>query len=206
MQVVEWAFGKRQTPAEKLRKHQRALERTQRALDRERVRLEGQERKLIADIKKAARDNQMGVCNIMAKDLVRTRNYIQKFYMMKTQIQAVSLRLQTVRGNQQMMQSMQGASKLLGTMNRKMNLPALSRIAMEFEKETDIMDLRQDMMDDAIDEGMADEEEEESDEIVAKVLDEIGIDLRQQLSAAPATETTQGEDLQARLEKLGNKN
>jgi len=30
----------------------------------------------------------------MAKDLVRTRRYIQKFYEMKTQLQAVSLRIQ----------------------------------------------------------------------------------------------------------------
>lgn len=30
----------------------------------------------------------------MAKDLVRTRRHIQKFYSMKTQLQAVSLRIQ----------------------------------------------------------------------------------------------------------------
>lgn len=33
-------------------------------------------------------------CRIMAKDLVRTRKYIQKFYAMKTQLQAVELRIQ----------------------------------------------------------------------------------------------------------------
>jgi hypothetical protein len=50
-------------------------------------------------------------------------------------------------------------------MNRQMNLPALQRIAMEFEKENDIMDQRQEMMDDAIDDatGMEDEEESEDD-------------------------------------------
>jgi hypothetical protein len=52
MNLVEWAFGKRMTPAERLRKHQRALEKTQRELDRERVKLENQEKKLVADIKK----------------------------------------------------------------------------------------------------------------------------------------------------------
>ena len=31
---------------------------------------------------------------IMAKDLVRTRNYIKKFYLMKANIQAISLKLQ----------------------------------------------------------------------------------------------------------------
>ena len=41
------------TPAERLRKHQRALEKTQRELDRERVKLEQQEKKLVAEIKVA---------------------------------------------------------------------------------------------------------------------------------------------------------
>jgi|SRR5579871_2070518 charged multivesicular body protein 2A len=67
-------------------------------------------------------------------------------------------------------------SKLLGGMNRSMNLPAIQRIAMEFERESDMMEQRQEMMDDAIDDTFEDEEEE-SDEIVNQVLDEIGIDL-----------------------------
>lgn len=63
------------TPQERLRKHQRALEKTQRELDRERVKLENQEKKLIQDIKKSAKNGQMGACKIQAKDLVRTRRY-----------------------------------------------------------------------------------------------------------------------------------
>ena len=79
-----------------------------------------------------------------------------------------------------MMQSMKGATMLLGSMNRQMNLPALQRIAMEFERENDIMDQRQEMMDDAIDEATGIEgEEEEGEDIVKEVLDEIGVDLSQ---------------------------
>ena len=64
-------------------------------------------------------------------------------------------------------------------MNRQMNLPALQRIAMEFEKENDIMDQRQEMMDDAIDDVTGLEDEEEGEEVVKEVLDEIGVDLGQ---------------------------
>jgi charged multivesicular body protein 2A len=76
-----------------------------------------------------------------------------------------------------MMQSMKGATSLLGSMNRQMNLPALQRIAMEFERENDIMDQRQEMMDDAIDDVTGLEDEEEGEEVVKEVLDEIGVDL-----------------------------
>ena len=64
------------TPQERLRKHQRALEKTQRELDRERVKLENQEKKLVTDIKKSAKNGQMGACKIQAKDLVRTRRSV----------------------------------------------------------------------------------------------------------------------------------
>lgn len=77
------------------------------------------------------------------------------------------------------MQSMKGATSLLGSMNRQMNLPALQRIAMEFEKENDIMDQRQEMMDDAIDDVTGLEDEEEGEEVVKELLDEIGVDLGQ---------------------------
>ncbi|QIW95363.1 hypothetical protein AMS68_000881 [Peltaster fructicola] len=216
--IVEWAFGKRMTPAERLRKHQRALEKTQRELDRERTKLENQERKLVQDIKKNAKNGQMGAVKVQAKDLVRTRRYIQKFYQMRTQLQAISLRIQTVRSNEQMMQSMKGATRLLGSMNRQMNLPALQRIAMEFERENDIMDQRQEMMDDAVDDVTGLEDEEEGEEVVNQVLDEIGVDLGQSLGETPqglqSTAVPEGrvaqaiggdpgdDDLQARLNGL----
>lgn len=66
------------TPQERLRKHQRALEKTQRELDRERVKLENQEKKLVQDIKKSAKNGQMGACKIQAKDLVRTRRWVPR--------------------------------------------------------------------------------------------------------------------------------
>ena len=88
------AFGRRLTPAERLRQHQRSLEKAQRELDRERTKLEQQEKKLIIDIKKSAKAGQMPACKVMAKDLVRTRRHIQKFYQMKTQLQGIALRIQ----------------------------------------------------------------------------------------------------------------
>ena len=71
-------------------------------------------------------------------------------------------------------------------MNRQMNLPGLQRIAMEFEKENDIMDQRQEMMDDAIDDVTGIEDEEEGEEVVNQVLDEIGVDLGQAVCYIPS--------------------
>lgn len=48
----------------------------------------------------------------MAKDLVRTRRYVQKFAQMRTQLQAVGLRIQSLRSNQQMADAMRGATRV----------------------------------------------------------------------------------------------
>lgn len=80
---------------------------------------------------------------------------------------------------------MKGATMALGSMNRQMNLPGLTKIAMEFEKENDVMEQRQEMMDDAIDDAMDVGAEEEGEEVVEQVLEEIGVDLNQAVRLVP---------------------
>ena len=73
------------------------------------------------------------------------------------------------------------------SMNRQMNLPAMQRVMMEFEKQNEIMDMKQEMMEDVMDDVLdEDEMDEESDDIINQVLDEIGINLAQDLVDAPA--------------------
>ena len=100
------------------------------------------------------------------------------------------------------MQAMKGATGVLGSMNRNMNLPALQRIAMEFEKENDIMDQRQEMMDDAIDDVTGLEDEAEGDEIVDQVLEEIGVDLKNAVSQSLSDILGQSANRCRRWEKL----
>lgn len=81
------------------------------------------------------------------------------------------------------MQSMKGATKIIGGMNRSMNLPALSKIAQDFERENDIMEQRQEMMEDAVDDALGNpEEEEESEEVVNQILDELGVEFNSKVS------------------------
>lgn len=191
MNLLERAFGRHKTPQERLRQHQRALERTQRELQREQTKMEAQEKRLIGEIRKSASSGEMDMAKIKVKDLVRTRKQMNKFMQIKTQLQAISLRIQTVRTHEQMAQSMKSATRLLGKMNRSIHVPALMKIAHDFELENDIMDQREEMMDDAIDNIMEDSETE-NEEIMSQVLDEIGIDLRQNLNSVPPIVHTVG--------------
>lgn len=105
---MEWLFGKKMSPDEMLRKNQRALNKAMRDLDREKMKMEQQEKKIIADIKKLAKEGQMEAVKIMAKDLVRTRRYTKKFMLMKANIQAVSLKIQTLKSQNTMAEAMKG--------------------------------------------------------------------------------------------------
>ncbi|KAL7419882.1 ESCRT-III subunit protein did4 [Cryptotrichosporon argae] len=190
MNILDTLFGRTVTPTERLRQHQRSLQKAQRELERERSKLEQQEKRTMADIKKNAKTGNMNACKILAKDLVRTRRYMQKFTQMRVQLQAVSLRMQTLRSNEQMATAMKGATRAMGQMNRSLNLPQIQRIMNDFERESSTMDMKEEMMSDAIDDAMEDEaegegEEAEGDKILQEVLEEIGMGMNDALASAP---------------------
>ncbi|XP_013412009.1 charged multivesicular body protein 2a [Lingula anatina] len=188
---LEWLFGKKKTPQEMLRQNQRALNKAMRELDRERTKMEQQEKKVIADIKKMAKQGQMDAVKIMAKDLVRTRRYVKKFILMRANIQAVSLKIQTLKSNDSMAQAMKGVTKAMATMNKQLKLPQIQKIMQEFEKQSEMMDMKEEMMNDAIDDVMGDEEDdEESDAIVGQVLDELGLQIADEISGLPTANQT----------------
>jgi len=206
------------TPEEMLRKNKRALDKAIRDLDKERMQMERQEKKLIADIKKMAKDGQMDAVKIMAKDLVRTRRYAKKFMLMKANIQAVAMKIQTLRSQNAMAEAMKGVTKAMQNMNRQMKLPQIQKILQEFEKQSEVMDMKEEMMNDAMDDALGDDDEEESDVVVSQILDELGLQLRDQLSVLPeasggltnpsskqpvaAAVSDADADLQARLDNL----
>mmetsp|Transcript_26863 Transcript_26863/g.68922 ORF Transcript_26863/g.68922 Transcript_26863/m.68922 type:complete len:219 (+) Transcript_26863:161-817(+) len=215
---MEWLFGKKKTPAEMLRENKRMLDKAIRELDRERSQLQNEEKKLINEIKKAAKQNQMDAVKIMAKSLVRNRHATTKMIHLKSQLQAVSIRLQTLKSTQAMGDAMRGATKAMGAMNKNMNLPKLQQIMRDFERQNERMEMSSEMMGDAIDDAFeGEEEEEESDELVSQVMDELGIGLSNELLSAPGQAVaapTQAapapmaeaegidSDLQARLDNL----
>ncbi|KGL73304.1 Charged multivesicular body protein 2a, partial [Tinamus guttatus] len=65
-----------------------------------------------------------------------------------------------------------------------LKLPQIQKIMMEFEKQAEIMDMKEELMSDAIDDAMGDEDdEEESDAVVSQVLDELGLTLTDELAS-----------------------
>merc|ERR1719367_880590 len=140
-----------------------------------------------------AKAGQMDAVKIMAKDLVRTRRYVKKFMLMRANIQAVSLKIQTLKSQNAMAQAMKGVTKAMMNMNKQMKLPEIQKIMQEFEKQSEIMDMKEEMMSDVIDDALGDEDdEEESDAIVSQVLDELGLQMTDQIAGLPSASGTLG--------------
>lgn len=105
---------------------------------------------------------------------------------MRANIQAVSLKIQTLKSQNAMAEAMKGVTKAMQNMNKQLKLPQIQKIMQEFEKQSEIMDMKEEMMSDAIDDAMGDEaDEEESDAVVSQVLDELGLQLTDQLTGLP---------------------
>lgn len=188
--MIDWlkqAFH-RETPEEAMKKHKRLLDKTVRELERERNKMLTQEKKIVIDMKKMAKADQIDSVKIMARDLVRTRKYAQKMYRMKTQIQGVSLRLSTLQSTAAMSKAMAGVTRAMQSMNQKMNIPAMQQVMREFERQNEMMGMKEEMMNDAIDEVMDDdgEEAEETELEIAKIMDEVGLDFKNKVGVLDA--------------------
>lgn len=71
-------------------------------------------------------------------------------------------------------------------LNAQLELPALQETMVEFARQSEMLEMKQEMIDDAVD-NVVDSEgiEDESDEVINQVLDELGVAMASQLADAP---------------------
>jgi len=139
------------TPQEQMKGYKREVDRAIRELDRERRKMETQNERLVADIKKAAKANQSAVVRIMAKDYVRVKRSVTKFYQLRTYLQGVGLQLQTMKSVDAMATAMRNTTKALTRVNARLNLPQLQAVMRSFGMETSKMEDTTEMIGDTLD-------------------------------------------------------
>ncbi|KAH7818103.1 Vacuolar protein sorting 2 (Vps2) [Monocercomonoides exilis] len=194
---------------DQIRQNKRIIEKAIREIDRERTRLQQEEQRHGAELKKAAKEGHSGACKIIAKNILRTRAATQRMYTMRTNLNALSLRIQTASSQEAMITCMKGVTKIMTQMNKKISAPEMSKIMMEFQKQSETMDMKMETMEDAMDDAFEeDDEEEESEKLIQSVLDEFSITIGSDMktpsgsiassSATPASDA----DLQARIDAL----
>eukprot|EP00752_Nemacystus_decipiens_P007995 g7143.t1 len=192
-ETLKGIFGKKKPLKEVLRENKRTITRAVRDIDREKTNLEKQEKKLIGEIKKNAKAGQMGAVKVLAKDLVRTRNYVTKFIEFRSHLQGVGLKLETVRSHEAMAGAMKDVTKAMVSLNKQVNVPALQKIMLEFARENERSELTGELIGDTLDDALADDGDAEAeDKIVSQVLDEIGVSFDEGVPEAPTAGVAHG--------------
>jgi len=178
-------FGEQKTMKEQIREQKRMVERSVRGLERDRANLERDEKKLVGEIKKQAKAGQMKSVKIMAKDLVRIRKHQEKFVNLTAQLRAISLQMTSMASTHALTDSMKKITQSMVALNKATNMPELTRIMQEFAKQSESMDMKQEMIGEVLDDSVDEDDEKETDLIVNQVLDELGVSLAEGLVDAP---------------------
>lgn len=155
------------------------------------------------EIKDMARKGQMPTVRLMAKDIARMRATVAKFYSLRVELESVSSNLMLLTSTAAMADAMKTATRSMMRMNAVQPLPAMQKVLMRFAKEQDMLEMKQEAMNDAMSDAM-DGDGVEEDEVVNKVLDELGIDVAATMGDTPDMVPGSGlpKELANRLEQL----
>ncbi|KAK2984600.1 hypothetical protein RJ640_029106 [Escallonia rubra] len=179
-------FAKKPTAKEALRESKREMATATRGIEREITGLQLEEKKLVAEIKRTAKTGNEAATKTLARQLVRLRQQISNLQSSRAQMRGIATHTQAMSAHSSVATGMKGASKAMSAMNKQMAPAKQAQVIRDFQKQSAQMDMTTEMMSDAIDDALDnDEAEEETEDLTNQVLDEIGVDVASQLSAAP---------------------
>ena len=128
-----------------------------------------------------AKKNQHNPARALSKDLIRTRNQISQYYIMTSQLKAISMKLSTAEINSSMVDALKGVNTVMEKVNASMDVHAIQECLKEFAKNSEKMEMQQEMMSDAIDANMDNADDlDAADKVYSQICDEIGVELAEE--------------------------
>ena len=170
------------------------VKRSQRDIEREISSLEREEKNLIVEIKKSAQRGNDASTKVLAKQLVGLRKQRERMISSKAHIGAVGMRATAMAANAAVCEAVEKSAGAMSQVNAAVNPAQIASQMKEFQKQSEIMNMSEEMMDESlIDMFDGEEDEAEADGVVDKVLAEIGLDLDGKLADAPTAPVQQAE-------------
>lgn len=185
---MERLFGRPKTDEERTEENRNTIRDAVRQAKRSHDRSERDQVVTINNIRTKARAGcSRQELRIMAKTLVRQRNQAKRFSKIATQLEALSGRMNELRSIQDMNKAMSSVARMMQMMNAQMNPGKVAATMRSIEYENGKMETNMELFDETIDSIMGDEDEEkDTDDVIDRVLDEIGVAMREKLSNAEA--------------------
>jgi charged multivesicular body protein 2B len=191
-------FSKKPTAKEVMKDTKKTVKSSQRDLDREVRELEREEARVLADIKKRAKvasGNNDPTLRILAKQLVQLRANKTKLFSARANLGAMGMKATAMSSQVSAAEAMKTVGGAMAKMNKTVDIGTMQKTMAEFSKQNEMMDLREDLIDDALIDAFDADEEEEADELTNQVLAGLGLELDGKMKEAPSTQlpsTSQG--------------
>src|SRR3989338_919444 len=168
------------SPEQMVRATQRDLNKNKRNLEREVQNLRMAETQLIAGIKAEAKKGNEASAKQKARELVGLRGQISKLEGMQQKMNGVQAQTVSMQAQHTIAKALSSATSALSVQNSLVNPEQLQRTMMEFERQNQMLEIKDDLLDDLFENDL--EDEDEADSILSQVADEIGLDLSSLLS------------------------
>ncbi|CAF0726495.1 unnamed protein product [Rotaria sp. Silwood1] len=168
-----------------MQENKRAIRRARRELEREKNRLNNEKTRNENEIRKLAAKGEQKALRTYAKNIVSQRNQINKLGAMDATLSTLESEASSMNAQMTMASVMVKTTKTLARLNRMMPLQDFQKTMQMFEQNMTANNIKQEMMNDAMDAAFeGDEDEEATDELVDQVLNELNINIANQIPTA----------------------
>jgi len=161
---------------DQIRQQKRNIQHSVRNIEREKKRTERELDKIKKEIKKMAMAGQTKAAKMMAKDIVRMRNQVDKMNQFCGQLKGVEIRISGLNSLNELSEAMEEAGKSIMAVSGKLDAKKMQTLSKQLCMEDAKLDMKSEMMTEILD-SMGESTEEETDELYNQVLQEVGINV-----------------------------
>lgn len=154
-----------------------------RSIEREREKLQAKEKAYIHELRQCALRGDVQGTKQRAMDLTRHRNQIRRMQTFESQLSLLEGRIRTMAMTEKLANVIGSVCESLKSINSASNISKSMNNLASFDRQMQMMDSKMETMDSLLND-ISPEEETESDEIVDKVLTEIGLSMQEVLAVA----------------------
>lgn len=192
---MDWLFGDPKKQAkQQMRQTSRGIRRANRRVDRSRRKLEKQEEQLRKDLSSSTKPTRFDERDVRRRvtDLTRVRRNIGKHDRLKQRNTVMLDKVEQLKDTTDVIESMEASTKALTGINRTLDVGHTRRMMVAYERQTAVLDSKQDMMEEALDASDDDEEDElvetSAEEIFQQIAEEHRLEQLGKVLDAPRAE------------------
>lgn len=163
-----------------MKSEQRAIDKSRRTIEREKEKLDRQRMKNLEAFKKMAQSGNQAGAKMMAKDIVRMQNQSKNLEKISGQMSGMKMKVQNANSLNTINKALESSANAMNLANRNMNIGNLQNNAKNIMKLNDKLEMKSDMISDALD-NLYDDDEYESNQLYQQVLREAGYQINEEL-------------------------